>query len=162
MPLLQKVEYNKIYTFFSRKFFTWYWGANKYILPKLLRQGKIFFKCPQFSRVNSMRKRCIELIENLAHYLTLTPKNLTKSYKNYLKNTPQVVLRNHPTLSIATERLTCLNNSRVHGLQLRTFAKHAVGPGFEPRPRRARCARFFLHHPFLPPLGVIGKTKSFK
>ena len=35
-------------------------------------------------------------------YLTLTPENLTK---NCLKNTPHVVLRNRPTLSMATERL---------------------------------------------------------
>ena len=42
--------------------------------------------------------------------LTLTPKNLTKSYKNYLQNTQHVVLRNRPTLSLATERLTCLKN----------------------------------------------------
>ena len=153
MPLLQKVEYNKIDIFFSRKFFTWYWGANKYISSKTFKAGssKISFKCPQFSKVNSMRKLCIEFIENLAHYLTLN---------SYLLNKPQVMLCNRYALSIATERLTCLNNSR--GMQLRTFAKHAVGPRFEPRPRRAPCTRFFLHHPFLPPSGVIGKTKTFK
>ena len=36
---------------------------------------------------------------------TLMPKNLSKSYKNYLQNTAHVVLRNRPTLSIAMERL---------------------------------------------------------
>ena len=30
-------------------------------------------------------------------------------YKNQLQNTPHVVLHNRPTLSIAMERLTCLN-----------------------------------------------------
>ena len=38
--------------------------------------------------------------------------NAQKSYKNYLQNMAPVVLRNRPTLSVATERLTCLNNSR--------------------------------------------------
>ena len=38
-------------------------------------------------------------------------KNLTKSYRDYLQNTPHVVLHNRPSLSIAAERLTCLNNS---------------------------------------------------
>ena len=43
-----------------------------------------------------------------------------KSYKNYLQNTEHVVLRNRPTLSITTERLTCLNKSP--GVQLGTLA----------------------------------------
>ena len=73
--------------------------------------------------------------------LTLTLLDLTKSYKNYLQNTQHVVLRNRPTLPIGTERLACLNSPR--GLQLVTLAWHAAGPGFEPRARRARCARFF-------------------
>ena len=52
--------------------------------------------------------------------LILTAKNLTKSHRDYLQNTSHVVLRNCPSLSIATERITCLNNSR--GVQLRTLA----------------------------------------
>ena len=52
--------------------------------------------------------------------LALTAQNLTKSYRNYLQNTQHVVLRNRPTLSIGTERLTCLNNP--HGVQLGTLA----------------------------------------
>ena len=46
--------------------------------------------------------------------------NTQKSYKKYLQNLVHVVSRNHPTLSIATERLTRLNNSR--GVQLGTLA----------------------------------------
>ena len=42
--------------------------------------------------------------------LTLPLKNLTKPCRDYLQNTLHVVLRNHPSLSIAAERLTCLNN----------------------------------------------------
>ena len=42
--------------------------------------------------------------------------NTVKSYKNYLQNTEHMVLRNHPTLSIGTERLACQNNP--HGVQL--------------------------------------------
>ena len=53
-------------------------------------------------------------------YLTLTLLDLTKSYKNYLQNRQHVVLRNHPTLSIGTERLACLNCP--HGVQLGTLA----------------------------------------
>ena len=68
--------------------------------------------------------------------------NSSRSYKNYLQNTQHVVLRNRPTLSIGTERLACLNNP--HGVQLGTLAQHVAGPGFEPRTRRARCARFFF------------------
>ena len=83
--------------------------------------------------------------------ITLTLLDLTKSYKNYLQNTQHVVLRNRPTLPIGTERLACLNSPR--GVQLVTLAWHAAGPGFEPWARRARCARFFLHPPFLPPSG---------
>ena len=52
--------------------------------------------------------------------ITLTAKNLTKSYRDYLQNTPHVMLRNCPSLSIATEKLTCLNNSR--GVQLGILA----------------------------------------
>ena len=55
-----------------------------------------------------------------------------------------MVLHNHLSLSVATEGLTCRNND--HGLQLLTFAYHAVGPAFEPRPPRA----IFLHPPSLP------------
>ena len=73
--------------------------------------------------------------------LTLTPLDLTKSYRNYLQNTQHVVLRNRPTLPIGAERLACLNSP--HGVQLGTLAYHAAGPGFEPLARRARCARFF-------------------
>ena len=62
-----------------------------------------------------------------------------------------MVLRNRPTLIIGTERLACLNSPP--GVQLGTLAYHAAGPGFEPRVRRACCARFFLHPPFLPPSG---------
>ena len=49
-----------------------------------------------------------------------------------------------PSLSIATERLTYLNNYR--GMQLGTLAQHVVGPRFQPRP-----LHFFLHPPFLSP-----------
>ena len=42
-----------------------------------------------------------------------------KSYQNYLQNMAHVVLHNHPTLSIPTEKLTCLNNFR--GVQLGTL-----------------------------------------
>ena len=52
--------------------------------------------------------------------LTLTLLHITKPHKNYLQNTQHVVLRNHPTLSIGTERLACLNNPR--GVQLGTLA----------------------------------------
>ena len=48
----------------------------------------------------------------------------------HLQNTPHVVLRNRPRLSIGTERLTCLNN--LLGVQLGTLALHAVGPWFKP------------------------------
>ena len=53
-------------------------------------------------------------------HLTLTLLYITKPHKNYLQNTQHVVLRNHPTLSIGTERLACLNNPR--GVQLETLA----------------------------------------
>ena len=58
-----------------------------------------------------------------------------------------MVLRNRPTLSIGTERLACLNS--LPGVQPRTLAYHAAGPG--PGGRAARA--FFLHPPFLPRLG---------
>ena len=87
--------------------------------------------------------------------LIITPKNLTKSYyKNYLQNTPHMVLHNCPTLSIATERLTCLNNSR--GVQLGTLVQHAVGPRFEPRVLRA-----LFSPPFLPSSFEKNKFKCF-
>ena len=54
-----------------------------------------------------------------------------------------VVLHNCPTLSIARERLICLNNDC--GVQLQTLILHAVGPGFEPQPPRACCTCFFHH-----------------
>ena len=52
--------------------------------------------------------------------LDLTNRNSQKSYKDHLQNTAHVVLRNHPSLSIAMERLTCLNNDR--GVQLGILA----------------------------------------
>ena len=72
--------------------------------------------------------------------LTLTAKNLTKSYRDYLQNTPHMVLRN-PSLYIVMERLTCLNNSR--SVPLGTLTQHVVGSGFEPWPPRAHCTYFF-------------------
>ena len=51
--------------------------------------------------------------------LTPTPKNITKSYGDYLQNTQHMVLRNPPSLSKAKERLACLNNDR--GVQLGTL-----------------------------------------
>ena len=53
-----------------------------------------------------------------------------------------MVLRNRPTLITGTERL-CLSKQPPW--------RAAGDPGFEPRVRRARCARFFPHPPFLPP-----------
>ena len=35
--------------------------------------------------------------------LTLTAKNLTNSYRDYLQSTPNVMLHNRPTSSIAKE-----------------------------------------------------------
>ena len=46
--------------------------------------------------------------------------NTIKSYKNYLQNMQDMVLRNRPTLSLGTEGLACLNNP--HGVQQRTLA----------------------------------------
>ena len=80
-------------------------------------------------------------------------QNLTKSYRDYLQNTQHVVLRNRPTLSISMERLACSNNSR--GVWLGTLAWHVLSPGFDPQSLRARCGRFFLHPPFLPPSGEL-------
>ena len=48
--------------------------------------------------------------------MLFTNPNTQKSYRDYLQNTQHVVLRNRPTLSIATERLASPNNSR--GVQL--------------------------------------------
>ena len=59
-------------------------------------------------------------LTHLISKLTLIHKNPTKSYRHYLQNTPQVVLCNRPSLSMATERLTYLNDDC--GVQLGTFA----------------------------------------
>ena len=69
-----------------------------------------------------MKKRMPSVGEGAVKYktLTLTLSNLTKSHKNYLQNMQHEVLRNHPTLSIGTERLACLNNPC--GVQLGTLA----------------------------------------
>ena len=56
--------------------------------------------------------------ENKSKNMSLNP-NAQKSYKNYLQNMAHMVLRNRPTLSLATESLTCLNNSC--GVQLGTL-----------------------------------------
>ena len=108
------------------------WNPNPYLriflTPKMadyIRQYfKIFANSDSYLRVFVPEKR-----------LTLTLLHITKPHKNYLQNTQHVVLRNHPTLSMGTERLACLNNP--HGVQLGTLA------GLEPQAWRARCACFF-------------------
>ena len=61
-----------------------------------------------FTSSDSCNKKI--LLESLTIIpITLTPLDLTKSYKNYLQNTQHVVLRNRPTLPIGTERLACLS-----------------------------------------------------
>ena len=77
------------------------------------------------SRVSHLPHQTHQSVRVITHYwlgvlLTLTLLHITKHHKNYLQNTQHVVLRNHPTLSIGTERLACLNNPR--GVQLGTLA----------------------------------------
>ena len=62
-----------------------------------------------------------------------------------------------PYLSIATERLACLNNDC--GVQLGTLTQHTVGPRFESWPPWACCMRFFLHPSFHP--SSLGKPLFF-
>ena len=66
---------------------------------------------PFTSKANPWSARLCYLFSpsNIA-ILTLTHKNLTKSYRDYRQNMPHMVLYNLPSLSIAKERLTCLNN----------------------------------------------------
>ena len=62
-----------------------------------------------------------------------------------------MVLHNQPTLSIGTERLACLNSP--HGVQLGTLAYKRQVPGSSPGYGGRAARAFFLHPPFLPPLG---------
>ena len=84
-----------------------------YGLTHFLRLGLQSFSKDSFRHI-------FELSIFLVLDITLIQQNRTKSYKNYLQNTQHVVLRNHPILSIGTERLACLNN--LHGVQLGTLA----------------------------------------
>ena len=80
--------------------------------------------------------------------LTLTHKNLTKSYRDCLQNKPHVVLRSGPSLFICMERLTWQNKD--HGVQLYfclpldrsgVWAPAPIGALFSTLPS------FLLHHP---------------
>ena len=73
------------------------------------------------------------------HSLGLTNPNAQKSYKNYLQNTSHVVLRNRPTLSIATE---ARGRSRISS---RGRAAHALFP-----PSSHPSSSFFRTFPTTP------------
>ena len=71
--------------------------------------------------------------------------NTQKPSRDYLWSTQHVALSsNRPTLSIATERLACLNNFCI--VQLVTLTYYTVGPGTEPRSTQVYI---FLHPPFI-------------
>ena len=80
-------------------------------LTRPLRETEEFLTSPKILCLNpnaqkSYKNFCLNL-------------NAQKSYKNYLQNTSHVVLCNRPTLSIATKKITSLNNS--HDVQLGTL-----------------------------------------
>ena len=92
--------------------------------------------------------------------LTLTLQNLTKRISKTCRTWCDVIAQN---LSIATERLTCLNN--FYGVQLRTLPYQVVGPGITPWPPQARCIFFFslsLYTLFLSPFLHLSNQPQWK
>ena len=72
--------------------------------------------------------------------------NGEKSYRDYLQNTPHVVLHNRPSLSIATKGFnTCVNNDR--GVQLHGDSRLARGRSRVRAPAPAGAFAFFFLHP---------------
>ena len=119
----------------------------------------MFVKAWQFRGniwLHNVRKPILKIYNSNMHSDTCFFFCLTLNVSIASVSWPSIKLHNNknnnrPSLSIATKRLTCLNNSR--GVQLGTLAWYAVGPRFELRPQRACCAHFFLPPPFLPPWG---------
>ena len=99
---------------------------------------------PKYDRVLG-----IKFIQDLS--ITLTLLDLTKSYKNYLQNTQHVVLRNRPTLPLGAERLACLNSPPTCSWGPSPSTRQV--PGSSPGPGGRTARAFFLHPPFLYPLG---------